>query len=80
MDREAELELLTHPEKWPHPGLLLIDEAGRTAIPSLTQRQAMPPPQLSVLPQLEESLHENAWQSKEQLASPYIDPDRIMSE
>ena len=77
MDREAELELLTHPEKWSHDGLLLIDEAGRTAIPSLTQRQAMPPPPLSALPQLEDSLHENVWQTTEQLASPYIDPDRL---
>jgi len=35
MGREVELELLTHPEKWPHPVLLLVDEAGRNAIPSL---------------------------------------------
>jgi hypothetical protein len=45
--------------------------------PILAQRQAMPPPQLSALPQLEDSLHENAWQKTEQLASLYIDPDMI---
>ena len=45
--------------------------------PILTQRQRIPAPRLSALPQLEDSLHENAWQSTEQLASPYIDPDKI---
>jgi type IV secretory pathway TraG/TraD family ATPase VirD4 len=45
--------------------------------PILAQRQAMAPPQLSILPQLEDSLYENAWQKTEQLASPYIDPDRL---
>jgi hypothetical protein len=43
----------------------------------LIQRQAIPTPMLSALPQLEESLHENVWQRTEQLASPYIDPDMI---
>jgi type IV secretion system protein VirD4 len=45
--------------------------------PILPQRQAMPPPPLSALPQLKDSLHENAWRRPEQLASPYIDPDFI---
>jgi hypothetical protein len=43
--------------------------------PSLTQRRSIPAPRLSALPQLEDSLHENAWPRTEQLASPYIDPD-----
>jgi type IV secretion system protein VirD4 len=45
--------------------------------PILTQRQRIPAPRLSTLPQLEDSLHENAWPRTEQLASPYIDPDFI---
>ncbi len=40
--------------------------------PNLTQRQRIPAPMLSALPQLEDSLHENAWQSTEQLASSYM--------
>jgi hypothetical protein len=43
----------------------------------LTQRQRIPAPMLSALPQLEDSLHENEWPRTEQLASPYIDPDFI---
>jgi hypothetical protein len=50
---------------------------GWRRFPILTQRQAIPAPRLSALPQLEESLHENVWQKTEQLASPYIDPDFI---
>jgi type IV secretion system protein VirD4 len=45
--------------------------------PILTQRQRIPAPRLSALPQLEDSLQENAWQRPEQLTSPYIDPDFI---
>jgi hypothetical protein len=36
--------------------------------PILAQRQAMPPPPLSTLPQLEDSLHESVWQRPEQLS------------
>jgi hypothetical protein len=45
--------------------------------PNLTQRQRIPPPQLSALPQLEDSLRESTWPRTEQLASPYIDPDMV---
>jgi type IV secretion system protein VirD4 len=45
--------------------------------PVLTQRHQIPPPLISPLPQIEDSLHENAWRRPEQLASPYIDPDFI---
>jgi type IV secretion system protein VirD4 len=45
--------------------------------PVLAQRQRIPPPQLSVLPHIEDRLNESAGQRVEQLASPYIDPDRI---
>ena len=45
--------------------------------PVLTQRHQIPPPLIFPLPQIEDSLHENAWQKTEQLAYPYIDPDMI---
>ena len=45
--------------------------------PILTQRQCIPAPRLSVLPTLEDSLPENAWQRAQQLAPSYIDPDMI---
>jgi type IV secretory pathway TraG/TraD family ATPase VirD4 len=45
--------------------------------PILAQRQRIPPPQLSVLPHIEDRLTESAGQRIEELASPYIDPDRI---
>lgn len=45
--------------------------------PILTQRRRIPAPRLSVLPKLEDSLPENAWQRTERLLSEYIDPDMI---
>jgi type IV secretory pathway TraG/TraD family ATPase VirD4 len=45
--------------------------------PILTQRRSIPAPRLPALPQLGDSLHENAWQRTEQWASSYIDPDMI---
>lgn len=45
--------------------------------PILTQRQHIPAPSLSALPQLEDSLPSTAWQKTEQLPSEYIDPDMI---
>jgi type IV secretory pathway TraG/TraD family ATPase VirD4 len=56
---------------------LRLKRMGWRRFPSLTQRQCIPAPELLALPQLEDSLHENAWQKTEQLASPYIDPDVI---
>jgi hypothetical protein len=32
MNREAELELLSHPEKWPHGGLLPLTWRGRNIV------------------------------------------------
>jgi hypothetical protein len=58
-----------------------LDEFVRYPWPCLRPRPGLsslpPAPMLTTLPQLEDSLHENAWQRIEQLASPYIDPDMI---
>jgi len=47
--------------------------------PILTQRQRIPPPQLSSLPLLQHRFP-NAWYRAEQLASSYIDPDRLTND
>jgi hypothetical protein len=47
------------------------------AFPILKQRRAIPPPQLSVLPQLEESLDPSRWIREERWPQAAIDPDAI---
>jgi type IV secretion system protein VirD4 len=45
--------------------------------PVLAQRQRIPPPQLSVLPQLEDRRPNTIWIRSEGLQSSYIDPDNL---
>ncbi|HEX2244421.1 MAG TPA: type IV secretory system conjugative DNA transfer family protein, partial [Gammaproteobacteria bacterium] len=47
------------------------------AFPILKQRRAIPPPQLSALPQLEESLPPSPWRRGERWPQAAIDPDAI---
>ena len=45
--------------------------------PQLAKRRNIPPPTLSPLPQIDESIAANLWQRKEQVLDGYIDPDMI---
>jgi hypothetical protein len=64
------------------PGFLdALDELVRYPWPCLRPRPGLsslpPAPMLTTLPQLEDSLHENAWPRTGQLPSEYIDPDML---